>query len=481
MDEQVRRSGGQRVSGRAARPLHLTAGETARAVAQGELSAVEAVECRLARIAEANPGLNAVTELLATTALDQAASTDRRRARGESLGPLAGVPLTVKGNIDVAGSATTHGIAALRDAIPPRDAPIIERLRAAGAIIVGRTNLPDLSLRFHTMSQLYGPTINPWDAGRSPGGSSGGEGVAVTTGMSALGVGNDAGGSVRVPAAFSGVCGLKPTMGRLPSDRLIGPRDSSFASSVIPVDGFLAGSIADLRLALSVAAGPHSRDPRAVPAPLAGPAPEPPIRVALVAEPGGRDGYAGAAAAVMRAASALQDAGYLVEEAVLPRFDEALDAYGGLIMTEFHQAWPLLEKLLGPEARRYIEFAMQLAQPRDLAGYLALTAARQGIQRAWAGFFERYPIVLGPVYTDRAPPPDGDIASLESHAACGRALGLCAVTSLLGVPAVSVPVLLHEGLPEAVQLIAGFYREDLCFAAGTAIEKRAGFDRSRVR
>ncbi len=456
----------------------LTAGETVRAVVEGDISAVEAVECRLARIAEANPGLNAVTEVLAPAALADAEAIDRRRRMGEPLGPLAGLPFTVKGNIDVAGSATTHGIAALRDRVPPADAPIIGRLRQAGAIAIGRTNLPDLSLRFHTASQLFGATVNPWDAGRTPGGSSGGEGVAVATGMSALGVGNDAGGSVRVPAAFNGVCGLKPTTGRLPSDRAIG-RDAAFASQVIPVDGFLAPGVADLELALAVAAGPDPRDPRAVPAPLTGPRPTS-LRVALVTDPGGMGVCPAAAEAGRRAAAALTAAGYLVEEAVLPRFEEALEAYGELIMTEFHQVWPMLEKLLSPDSRRYIELAMRLARPRDLKGYLELTAARQGIQRAWTEFLAECPLVLGPVYPDPPPPPDYDIASLEAHEAIGRALRLCAVTSLVGLPSVSVPVLLQDGLPQAVQVIGGFYREDLCLAAGAVIEASVSFDRSRV-
>jgi hypothetical protein len=151
----------------------------AEAVARGEVSAREVIDAHLARIALVNPKVNAVTNVLAESARREADAIDRRRAAGEELGPLAGVPFSVKENLDVAGSPTTHGVKALSAAMPSRDAPVIARLRAAGAIPLARTNLPDLSLRFHTRSQLYGDTSNPWDPRLSPGGSSGGEGVAL--------------------------------------------------------------------------------------------------------------------------------------------------------------------------------------------------------------------------------------------------------------------------------------------------------------
>jgi amidase len=175
----------------------LTASELANAIAIGEVRAVEVVRAHLARIATVYPRVNAITKVLEESAIEAAREVDRKRLAGHELGPLAGVPFTVKENIDVAGSPTTHGVPALLHAMPSADAPVVERLRRAGAIPIGRTNLPDFSIRFHTSSQLYGDTINPWDARFSRGGSSGGEGVALATGMSALGIGNDAGGSVR--------------------------------------------------------------------------------------------------------------------------------------------------------------------------------------------------------------------------------------------------------------------------------------------
>jgi amidase len=452
----------------------LSALELAALVARGEASALEVVDDHLRRITAVNPSVNAITNILSDAALQAARETDRRRAAGGALGPLAGVPFTVKENLDVAGSATTLGVPALRHAVPPCDAPVVQRLREAGAIPIGRTNLPDLSMRFHTRSQLYGDTVNPWDATRTPGGSSGGEGVALALGMSPLGLGNDAGGSVRIPALFGGVAALKPSYGRFPGDRSIGPRDLSLASQLIPVDGPLARTVADLRVACRVLAGPDPRDPRVVPAPLEGPQMPRPIRVAVVADPGGLGVHPDVRCGLEMAAAALQDAGYALEEADVPRLLETLDAYGCMIMTEFSLAWPVLERLLAPAGRRYIEFSMARRPPVDLAEYVKLTALRQGLVRDWAQFLTRYPVVLGPVFTEPAPPVDFDVRGFEEFQRVGTAARLCTATSFVGVPAVAVPTHIAGGLPQGVQVVSSFYREDLCFEAAAAIEARLG-------
>ena len=452
----------------------LTASELAAAIARGEVSAREVVDAHLDRIARVTPAVNAVTTVLEDSARKAAEEVDRRRSAGATLGPLAGVPFTVKENIDVAGSATTHGVRALRHAVAPTDAPVVQRLRAAGAIPIARTNLPDMSLRLHTQSQLYGETVNPWDRSRTPGGSSGGEGVALATGMSPLGLGNDAGGSVRIPALLGGVAALKPSYGRFPGDRCVGPRDLTLASQLFPVDGPLARSVADLRLALGILAGPDPRDPRVVPAPLEGPPLAPPIRVGVVADPGGLGVDADTRAAIDTAAAALRDAGYAVEAVDVPRLAETMDAYGHLIMTEFSLVWPMLERLLEAEGRRYIELSMARCGPVDLAAYVRLTAVRQGLQRDWAELLVRYPILLGPVLTEQAMPAGFDVQGLEEHARVSVAMRLCSATSFIGVPAVAVPTGIAGGLPQGVQLIGSFYREDLCLDAAAVIEARLG-------
>src|SRR5439155_3736167 len=191
------------------------AGELARLIATGEVTSAEDVEPRLARIADVNRDVNAVTVTLADEARAAAANVDRSVAAGEPLGPLAGVPFTVKENIDVAGSATTWGVAALAGQIASTDAPMVARLREAGAIPLARTNLPDFAFRWDTASGRAGRTRNPWDPTRTPGGSSGGEAAALASGMTPLGFGNDLGGSLRVPSQMCGTTALRPSRGRV--------------------------------------------------------------------------------------------------------------------------------------------------------------------------------------------------------------------------------------------------------------------------
>ncbi|MFC7304485.1 amidase [Streptomyces monticola] len=453
-----------------------TAAELAAAVAGGEVSALEVTESHLARIAEVNPAVNAVTRLLADRAREDAAALDRRLAAGERLGPLAGVPFTVKENIGIGGVPTTHGIARFKDLAPAVDAPPVARLRAAGAIPVGHSNMPDLTLGgMHPRSELFGETANPWHSGRTPGGTSGGDGAAVASGMVPLGLGNDSGGSVRIPAAFCGIAGLKPSFGRFPADHRLGPEDPTLASQLIPVDGPLARTVGDLRLAYEALAGPDPRDPRAVPVPLYGPAPEGPLKVALVADPGGQGVHADVRAALAAAADALQDAGYEVEEVPdVPRLAETVEAYGRMIHTEFSLVWPAISRIIPESSRSYIEMSMERAAPAELPEYLRLTGVRLSIQRAWAEFLGRYPLLLGPVFTEPPVEPGLESAHLEGHERVTRAMRLCSATSFAGLPAVAVPGAVVGGLPQGVQLVASAYREDLCLDAAAAVERRVG-------
>lgn len=458
--------------------------ELAAAVRKGEVSALDVVDSHLDRIAEVNPHLNAVTRLLADGARAAARDTDRRRAAGEELGPLAGVPFTVKESTPIAGVPNTFGTPRFRDHVAAADALPVARLRAAGAIPIGHSNLPTLILAgMHTRSELYGDTLNPWDASRTPGGSSGGDGAAVAAGMAPLGLGNDSGGSVRVPASFCGVAALKPTTGRFPADqRLIGPDDPGPASQVLVTDGPLARTVADLRLAYETLAGTDPRDPRAVPVPLYGEPLGAPVKVAVVADPGGHGGHGGQGVhptvrrAVETAAEALRDAGYDVREVPdLPRMEEALDTYHRLAVTEFAPSWPVVRRLLGEGGERYIDLTMRSAPPADAAGLIRLMSAWMGIRRSWTEFLHEYPLVLGPVFTE--PPVE---PGLESRDQAGRdrvasAMRLCSVTSFVGVPAVAVPTgLAADGLPTGVQLIGRAFREDLCLAAAQAVEDRLG-------
>lgn len=454
-----------------------SAARIAGAVHAGRLTAIEVVEERLAAIESINPEINAITQL--TDDLRASATAlDARRRRGEPLGPLAGVPITVKESIAVRGLATTHGARFLRHHRAERDAPPVARLRQADAMIIGHTNMPTLTLAgMHTRSELFGSTRNPWDHQRTPGGSSGGDAAAVASGLSVIGIGNDSGGSLRLPANFCGVSALKPSAGRYAADHRIGPDEPTLASQLFPVDGPVARTVVDLRLVHGVLAGADPADPRALPiaAELAEGGPR---RVALIRDPGGVGLAPAVAAALDTAAGCLAEAGYTVEEVASPPAQEsALATYGTLINTEFGLSWDRIAAVLSPDDRRYQELAMARRPPVALPEYIAATAALQGIRRAWAKFGRDHQLVLGPVYPDQAIFPDEERASAEANERYGRGMALNVISTCAGLPAVAVPTGVVDGLPVGVQLVGRAFREDDCLAAAEVIERAVAMPR----
>jgi amidase len=264
-----------------------SASELAKLIASKQVSATEVVDAQLARMDALNSQVNAVVRVLADEARSAAVEADRKVASGERIGPLHGVPVTVKENIDMAGLPTTWGVPALSGAVVPLDAPVVERIRAAGGIPIGRTNLPDMGMRIHTDSSLYGLTRNPWNRNRTAGGSSGGEAVAIATGMSPIGLGNDFGGSLRSPASACGIASIRPSAGRVPDAGFVPTPDQLLSLQLMNVQGPMARRVADVRLGLQVLMGAHPRDPWSITAPLMGPTVPKPILVALVPEPPG--------------------------------------------------------------------------------------------------------------------------------------------------------------------------------------------------
>lgn len=428
------------------------------------------LEKHLEAVQQVNVEYNALVDVFADDALGQAQCLDDKRARGELLGPLAGMTVSVKANIDVAGHASTHGIRPLKQNIVHRDAPLVERLRDADAIIMAHANMPDMSMRFHTSSQLYGATRSYFDSSLTPGGSSGGDAVSVAAGMTAIGLGNDAGGSVRIPAAFAGVCSLKPTTGRFASDRSMG-RDLPFAAQVIPVDGLIAQNVDDLVNVYRVVAGSDARDPRSVPVGVEY-ATRMHKRVALVRDPGNRGVAASVCAAITRAQEALIDAGFEVVECQPPALDKSLELYGRLIMTEFGQSWPILSKLVGDDVRKYLEYGLTKIQALTLPEYISAIAERMQVQRQWASLFTEYDALLGPVFCDSIPRVDADIVSKESNEAIGRAMRLCSASSLAGCPAVSISVPAADGLPVGLQFICAYFEESKALTIAGEVERR---------
>ncbi len=363
----------------------LGASDLAKAIRTRKASSREVVQAHLDRIAAVNPRLNAVTVVLADEALSAADAADRAVAGGGEIGPLHGVPMTVKENIDVTGTATTQGLPAMAEAIPPVDAPHIRQLKAAGAILIGRTNLPDFGLRWHTDNGLRGATKNPWDGSRTPGGSSGGEAASLATGMTPLGMGNDLGGSLRWPSQCNGTAALKPTLGRVADASALAPADAPIGFQLLAVQGPMARHVRDLRLAFDSMCAADARDPWWTPAPLRGPELARPVRVAVTVDPAGKGVHPDVAAGVRKAASALGAAGYAVEEVEPPMVAEATACWGALVTGEIQAAFlPLMEQAASPDTLTFLRSALEAIPPPDYAGYVGGLAARLGIARAWA-------------------------------------------------------------------------------------------------
>ena len=334
----------------------------------------------------------------------------------------------------------------------------------------------ELWLRWHCDSELWGATINPWDSSRTPRASSAGEAAAIATGMSPLGLGNDGLGSLRHPAQCCGIAALKPTLGRVPQASSVAPpSEVPLAVQLTAVTGPLARRVADLRTVLGVIAGPTWRDPWAVPAPLRGPDPERPIRVAVVLDPAGRGTSPQVQAGVRLAAQALQDAGYAVDELEPPGIDAAAHALHVMDSAPgIRTAW---ERLLAPSApadlRRFVEAFFAAAGEPDAVAVEESFMTRVSLGRAWAEFQHRHPLILAPIAGDvpalaRTDLDDGRVA------ADVRTMRMVMAVNLLGLPAVALPVGIPDGLPQAVQIIGPTFREDLCLEAAQALEGRVG-------
>ena len=446
------------------------AGELAALIRTREVSAREVIDAHLARIDDVNPQVNAITTILADEAREAAAAVDRAVVSGATLGPLAGVPFTVKENVDVAGSATSWGVAAMSGQIASVDAPIVARLREAGAIPIGRTNLPDFALRWDTKSSRGGRTQNPWDSGRTAGGSSGGEAVALATGMTPLGVGNDLGGSLRVPSQMCGTAALKPTRGRV-ADAAVTQPVPTLAMQVTQTQGPMARRVADLRLALHVVSLPDVRDPRWVPAPLDGPGGDG-IRVAVVRDPLGSGVDPHVRAGLDRAVDWLADAGYAIVEAEPPLVAEAVHAWVDALYADLAQVWSQMEPLVDPELSSFFSLCVShgIFRPVDQARQMATWVAVHEIGAAWAAFLESHPLVVSPVCCER-PWAIGD--ELARTPEIVNAMRMVMPVNILGLPSCAVPVGCDEGLPQGVQVIGRHFREDLILDAAQAIEYRA--------
>ncbi len=445
-----------------------SATEIAALVKAGDVSARAVTEDVLSRLAAVNPALNAVVQEMPDEALATADAVDRAVAAGEDPGLLAGVPVTIKVNVDQAGFATTNGLRMQSDLVAQEDSPVVSNMKKAGAVIVGRTNTPAFSLRWFTRNSLHGQTLNPHDAGITPGGSSGGAASAVASGIGAIGHGSDIGGSIRYPAYACGIHGLRPTLGRIPAynasaaDRYIG-------AQLMAVSGPLARTMADIELSFRAMSVRDYRDPWWVPAPLSlAPAPK---RAALAIAPEGMKIAAEVEAALRDGAARLQDAGWEVIETDCPPFREPAELQAMLWLAEMRRhGGTMIAKEGDPDADFVYQQMTELAPEPDLNMVVDGLQRRLGLLREWEGFFEQYPVLICPISGELPFENNGDVSSPERFGEIIEAQLTQVGLPLMGLPGLAVATGMAGTRPVGVQLIAGRYREDLLITAGTAIE-----------
>jgi amidase len=451
-----------------------TAREMVGAIRDRTISARELLELHLHRIAERNPELNAIVSLDEERARTGAAAADETTARGDRIGPLHGLPFAFKDTHDVAGWRTTYGSPLYADHVPDVDELVVERIRAAGAVTIGRTNVPEFATGSHTFNTVFGTTLNPVDPTRSAGGSSGGAACALRAGMVPLADGSDMGGSLRNPASFCGVVGLRPSLGRVPS----WPAANYWET--LSVSGPLARTVDDLALLLSVIAGPDDRVPTALGDPGSGFAapPEVPLaglRVALSPDLGGLlEVDAEVRRVVEEAGSSLADAGAAVELAS-PDLAEAEDTFRTL------RAW-LFQAAFGALLAEHPDaFKPSLADNiRAGEGLTGADVARAYEQRTALSermrlFFTSYDVLVLP--TSQVPPFPAD--QEYPHDINGRAMATyldwmrsAYLITATGCPAISVPAgQTADGLPIGVQIVAPFGADARLLGVARAFER----------
>jgi len=463
LDPQVNMSDSPAPSVSSDDPRALSLVDLAAAIRGGRITSEQAVRAYLDRIDAVNPGLNAVVQLRHEQAIAEAHAADR--APLANRGPLHGVPVTIKDSLDTAGIISTGGTMGRAHYVPPLDATVVARLRAAGAIVMGKTNTPDLTMAFETNNLVYGRTNNPFDPSRTPGGSSGGAAAIVAAGGSPLDIGSDTGGSIRVPAHFCGIAGIKPTSGRVSrAGHII---DFAGPAQSLTHIGPLARRVDDLALALSIIAGPDGIDPHIVAAPLGDhrTVPVRDLRVAYFTDLGSLAPTAETSSAVERALKILEKAGCRHTAIRIPGADEIYSVYTGLMwsdggagMARVLARWgttesPLFDRIKSARTVSSADFSEQ---------YEKLDYWRSSLLR----IFSDFDVLVCPVNGGPAP----------LHGTFSRpAAAYTQLFDLTGWPSTVIRAgTSPEGLPLGIQCAAHPWREDLSLAVARHLEASLG-------
>jgi amidase len=438
--------------------------ELVRLVRSREVSRREVVDAHFARIDAVNGTVNAIVELREATLADaDAADADHERRAGL---PLDGVPVSIKDHFDVEGMKHTEGVRALGERRSPGTSLAVERLVEAGAFVVGKANQPDYAIRWNTVNDLYGPTRNPRDPALTAGGSSGGDAAAVASGMASLGLGGDYGGSIRVPASFCGVYGLRPSAGRVPDVQVLEPLGGLPTMDLMATVGPMARSLEDLWAAFRALAGPDPRDP--VSLPVAAPPPSGercrPPTVARMCRETGATVSPEVERELDRVCDALAAGGYQVVEDGIPGAVRAPELWGGLVGTEaLVYAMPVVAEQMCESGRDHVEtmHGELLGLGERLEDYLQAAVERSRIAQQTAVWMEEHPLVVCPIAGMPTPPLDFDhlLSVDESRELFDRMRNVVWV-NLLSLPGIA--------LPNGIQIVARRFHEAEALAAATA-------------
>ncbi len=451
----------------------LSATQQAAGIAAGQFTAVAVMDSVLDRIADADQEVNAIADIDPAASRQAAAEADEAVRRGDALGPLHGVPVTIKVNVDVRGLATNNGVPAFQSLVASDNSPVVQNLLNAGAVIAGRTNTPEFSMRGTTDNPLYGLTRNPWDLSMSPGGSSGGAGAAAANGYGAVHHGNDIGGSLRFPATANGVATVKPGQGRIAAYNPSATAERGLLAQLMSVQGVICREVRDVRLATQVMMQPDPRDPWQVPMPFNGADIGQPL-IGYCREAHGYPVHPAIISNLDKAATLLEKAGYRVEEIEIPPINEPARAWFNVTTLEIKATLDPLVREHGSETiQRVFDHFYQLSNMVDPMGYMAGIADRTRMLRDWSVLLNRYPLILTPFLMRPAYPTDYDETFEGFKDLMDSAIYSFGV-NYLGLPAGNIPVDLVEGMPSGVQIIGQKWREDLILDAMQVIEDATG-------
>ncbi|HIB46389.1 MAG TPA: amidase [Candidatus Lambdaproteobacteria bacterium] len=454
----------------------LSACEMAQGIREKKFSSEEVMYSVTERMALHNPRLNAVVDDYSDEAMADAREADRILAAGEVVGELHGVPVTIKSNVDVEGKPTPNGLPAFADLIAPADSPVVSNLKKAGAIIIGRTNTPELSIRFTTDNPLHGRTLNPWHEDASPGGSSGGASSAAAAGFGPIHHGNDIGGSLRCPAFNCGLATVKPTFGRVPAWLPSAPAERGMLAQLMSVQGAICREVRDVRLATRLMAQADPRDPFWMPVPFEGwPEESGAIRVGVTSECYGHSIHPEITASIDRAAGYLSDAGFAVEQVTTPSVDDAANCWLRYLGNELKSfLMPVAREHGSKTVQKILEWYFEIGEVDDAEDYRIGIKERTAMTREWDVFLDKYPLVLSPYFLQQTPEWNCDTKSLEEMRTLFQSGIYSLGTNWLSLPAGVVPIGLVEELPAGVQIIGRRFREDLILDAMESIEARVG-------